>query len=253
MRFHTFVAAAVLALSPVAARGQSASFNFTVDQQGFTGVSPWSHANTPATPSGGTAWSIPFQSSPSQFALTSPTTALVVTVAGTVTGSITHRYNFAQEPDGGEGFVAHDGGVIEYRKNGTGGWVRLSESQVHGEGYNAQISSSFPNPLGGSFGFTGVSEGYGDPVYVTNTFTLGGTANALFVPTDVVEIRFVAGFAGDLDDPGDPSWQIGLVTLNDATPVPETGGVLGVAAVALAGLGLRRRLTSAASRRTPAS
>jgi hypothetical protein len=263
MRAHTFAgplaAAAALAVWPAAGLAQTATYNFASSSHGFTSVdggtglpaTAWDYGTTVPAPGGGAAWSLPGQTTSSQFAVQSPAALYTVTTLGPVSGSFSHRFNFAVVPSGGEGTIAYAGGVIQYRLAG-GSWVTLTETQVGGEApYTSAIPNDIGNPLGDLQAFTGQSFGYEDPMYVTTSFVLGGAANASFNPGDQIEIRFLAGFANDTPPFADPSWQIGSLTLNDGLPVPEPAGVLGAAALAALGFHrLRRRRAAATSAAT---
>ena len=63
---------------------------------------------------------------------------------------IHHAYHFESN---------FDGGVIEYSTNGGGAWTDAGPL-IEGNGYDALLSSSFGNPLGGRQAFTGPSHGY---------------------------------------------------------------------------------------------
>jgi hypothetical protein len=257
LRFHLLsrplAAALLLAASPSVAPAQSASIDFAAATGGFSSVdfpagttptTAWQHAV-------GTGWSIQNQGTGPgtgvAYSLQSPSNLLTVTEAGQVTGSLTHRFSFGYT-EVLESFVNYDGGIIQYRVNGTGGWLTVGPDLVgSGDstvGYsNTVIVSGTENPLVGLNGFAARSPGYNDSLLDTTNFTLGEATAAEFLVGDQIEIRFVAGFSGDEDftSQDDPNWQIASLSLHDASPVPEPGGVLGAAALAVAGFGLTRR------------
>jgi hypothetical protein len=256
LRFVTAIF--LLAVSPALASAQTSSFtDFSATSGGFTAVdlstgdptAAWVHSSTPAAPGDGTAWSLLGQTSPGSFALQSPAAIITVGTAGQVTGTFTHRFNFASEA--GEDVIPHDGGLLQYRV-GTGAWITVSHPLLSGPAYSGIVPIDSPNPLAGEYVFSGQSDGYMDPDYRLSSFTLGTDTAATFNVGDQIQLRFVGGFAADTTTADDPNWQIGSVTVMDATPVPEPLGLLLLAAMALA-VSRTRPVTASASTHTPAS
>jgi hypothetical protein len=135
-----------------------------------------------------------------------------------------------------------DGGALEYRVNG-GTWNNLSPSQVSVGGGSYNLISGSDNSLLGLYGFVEESTSFGSS-YVTSTFTLGtsGGGNATFSVGNQIEFRFHGGWDSDTLGSSSPNWQIGSLTLNNLSAVPEPEHYAMVFGAALLGFAAYRRV-----------
>lgn len=132
------LATVVVALSIHSTVQAQVSFNFSVNDGGFTASVLTGSATGPWT-YGATSWSTVGVTSVSSKVLTSP--VLTVGANGTVTGSFTHRFSFESPTSN------FDGGQLQFSVNG-GSFNTVPQDQITGVTYSGTISSTFSNPIG---------------------------------------------------------------------------------------------------------
>ena len=140
-------------------------------------------------------------------ALVSP--VMTVRSSDQVTLTFSHRYSFADKS------TPYDGGQVQISVNGEA-FVPVSGDAFTANGYNALITGL--NVLQKESGFTGMSDGFDKPSYITSSSNLG-----TFFDGTTIQIRFLAawdeGLAAGITG-GAPNWEISEVTLSNIS-VPE--------------------------------
>jgi hypothetical protein len=232
------LATVIVALSIHSTAQAQASFNFSVNDGGFTASVLTGSATGPWT-YGATSWSTLGLAAVSSKGLTSP--VLTVGANGSVTGSFTHRFSFEA--------TSFDGGQLQFSVNG-GSFNTVPQDQITGVTYSANISTGFSSPIAGQRAFANLSAGFATPSFVTSNFTLGtGVSPFLtgspfaFTAGDTVEIRFLGAWDSSVIG-GNPNWEIGTVDVVNASlaavPEPTTWALMGTALVGAGGYGYRR-------------
>jgi hypothetical protein len=161
---------------------------------------------------------------PSSSILTAPD--LLVTANGSVELSFDHRYSIE------DGNTFWDAAAVFLSLNG-GVYTQVLGGAFSQNGYNA-TSSIGNHILNGLDGFNGESAGYASGEFITSIANLGS-----FQYGDVMSIQFVMGW-DEFAKGAEPNWQLDLITVSDASSVPEPG-TLALLAIGLAALGLSRR------------
>jgi hypothetical protein len=187
---------ATLALTANIKPVQAVNFNFATSNSGFT---PTANGTSGFTYTGGTGWRTPGQSSVQGNSLTGPT--LFVQANGTVSISLTHRYNFENRWDGGQ---------LRYSVNGG---AFTTQTAFTANGYSATLNGS-GNPIAGQQAWTNQSAGYSTPSYITSTANLG-----TFNLGDQINMQFFAGWDSSGVNPS-PNWEINGLTVNNAELTP---------------------------------
>ena len=184
----------VLAFGASIKPAQAVNFDFTTSNGSFTATT---NGTSGFTYTGGTGWSTPGQDSPQSNTLISPT--LFVQSNGTVSISLTHRYNFEYGADGGQ---------LKYSLNG-GAFTTQTAFTANGYDY---IIYAF-----GDNAWTNTSAGYSTPTYITSTADLG-----IFNLGDQINIQFLGGW-DDMNANSSPNWEINGLTVNNAELTPAAG------------------------------
>ncbi len=151
--------------------------------------------------------------------LTSPT--FTVPVAGDVTLSFTHRYNFEDDGttrwDGAAVFISVNGGAPTYvdgsafSQNGYDGFGPGGDGRTI-TGESPPIGAAAPD---GKFGFNNMSPGFASGTLIESIANLGA-----FAPGDEIAVSFIGAWDQFFVQPPEPSWEIGSVTLTDGADAP---------------------------------
>lgn len=154
--------------------------------------------------------------------MTSP--VLTVKNNGSVTITLSHRYNFESDNT--------DGGQLRYRVNG-GSWT-LATGFSSG-GYNStQINAFVLASETDDDGWVGTSSGFGSQTSITSTVTIAGL-NA----NDTLQLQLRGGW-DDFSSPSGPDWVIKQVEVSNVVPEPRVYAL--ACALGLLGYGLWRRV-----------
>ena len=216
MTFHmTWPLAAIAASVAGPTLSAQASFQFKTGAAGFTTVYGGADANAwvyDAKAGVGSlgAWFLEEtqkREAENFSALVSP--VMTVKNSDHVTLTFSHRYSFADKG------TPYDGGQVQISVNGEA-FKPVSADAFTANGYNDLITGQ--NVLQKEFGFTGTSDGFDKPSYITSSSNLG-----TFFDGTTIQIRFVAawdeslaaGIAG-----GVPNWEFSEVTVSNIS-VPE--------------------------------
>lgn len=239
MRFRFAFIIAVSLMATSLTHGQ-VNFPFFANAGSFTSTSTvpdaawfWGTFNTP--PIGDNAWHTLGNDNVSRTELTSQ--PLFVVDPGTVAGTLLHRFN--QE----SGF---DGGQLQFSVNG-GAFQTIPQNLITGVTYTGQIDAGANSEIAGQWAFTGQSAGFATPDYVTTNFTLGAGASPFangvasnFNTGDMILFRFLS-VTNDTGDAGDPTWQLGELSLTNVSTVPEPTTYLFFGSLAVGGLCVAQR------------
>ncbi|MBI2929252.1 MAG: PEP-CTERM sorting domain-containing protein [Verrucomicrobia bacterium] len=218
--------AITLVLFGLASAHATIVYDFSGSNQSWTGafesgsvINPFTWSST-AGVGGVGAWYTDGVASTSIKTLTSP--EMTLQANGSVTISVTHRFNFEEG-----GF---DGGQLRYRVNG-GGWSLVPHSDFTSNGY---LGGGVPiDGLNSEPGWGDQSSGFLTPAYITSSATVAG-----FTAGQTLEIQLRGGW--DVDgSPVGPDWVIGQVEATNV--VPEPSSYAAVFATGLLGYGFWRR------------